>query len=210
MLATLRKTANRTAVTLLLSIGIAACAASEGESGGSSPPSQEDIRQASEREREAGHLESAALLEDGVVDIVDYETAVNNATLCIAEYGLLASEPRLNPVDGLRLQFVVEWNGIDGEIADAAVVECQNAHMGAIETLYTATTTAKMDTPLREFTEKCMSEHGFPDTKGSSNLAGFAGPVEAVEEAQYNAAFSCISDGMTELYPDIFHYAISY
>lgn len=191
----------------LVALAGAACSAPADEEAGFTA---EDVKQAAQRELDEGHEEAAAMLEDGVVTQAEYQQAVENVAECVTEGGLIMSEPVLNPIDNQRLLFTVDWNGIDGEVAEPLVTGCQTTYQGAVETYYTATNEASMDQALVPRVRECMVEEGFDVEQGAADVRAFVGPTQDEDTSRRDVAVECISTAVREVFPDLPNVSIAF
>jgi hypothetical protein len=191
-----------TVAILMTVVSISGCAQAPGVQGGK-VLSSEDIKGVAQRERDAGHIETADLMANGAVDKAAYDKAFNNLQNCMLRSGYDVSAPVLNPGDGISYVFTYLAQGRDPVAMDKVSLECERRYWQAVSATYVNTNEQTMEEPVRAAAQKCMAEAGFQIADDVRNAKAMAGDPLKDQGAQRKAATTCIVVSIYELHPEI-------
>lgn len=170
------------------------------------PPVQDDralVLALAEVERDAGHEEQAALLEDGVASAEDYDEAFRLMRGCMEEGGVTLTEPVVSPADGLRYIWDFDANGLAPEAIDELQLECESVYWTSVSAAYPDTHAHVMDEPLRLAAIECLRAEGYELSGEERNFVELAGDPEADGGVRREAAADCVFREAHELYPEL-------
>jgi len=190
------------AVVALACLGISGCAQALGPQG-DKVLSSEDIKGIAQRERDAGHPETADLMSDGAVDKAAYDQAFNNLRKCMTEGGYGVSAPVINPGDGISYIFTYSSQGRDRSAMDKFSLECEQRYWAAVSSAYANTNEQTMEEPVRAAAQKCLAKAGFSVPDEARNAKAMAGDPLKDQGAQRKAALSCVYESIYKIHPEI-------
>lgn len=168
--------------------------------------SEAQIRLLAAEAEEAGYTEQASILEDGIVTVGEYETAVDNYVDCVTAHGYVVSERTLSPVDNLSLEYATSAAGFDQEVASANIQTCSSRHIPYVKRGYLGSHEHRMDDPLASALAACVSGHGVRTSGDESTPRDFF-ELEGVNPAMLT---ECISEAAEDLYPDLPSLSVSF
>ncbi|MDQ4502613.1 hypothetical protein [Sinomonas sp. ASV322] len=182
-------------------ITLASCAASPALTGGKI--TSEDLKASAQRERNEGHLESAEMLADGVIDKAEYDKAFNNLSRCMSDGGYKVTDPVISPLDGLSFTYEYDAQGRDLRAMSEHSLACEQRYWLPVSAAYMATHEQRMEEPLRISMQSCMNAAGYDIPDDARTFRAMAGDPFSEDGSRDRTAMGCFSEGMARLYPAI-------
>jgi hypothetical protein len=171
------------------------------------PMSSAQIEALSAEERESGHDEQAAFLEDGVVTFEEYDASFVLYSDCLTGKGFTVDGPQLSPVDGVRYVSSTDIGTREQSAALEDIDECQSSFMTSVAQAYELSQPQVMDPPLAEATAECLSGRGLSLSGEETDVVDF---VDSVGEAEGDEVTDCVLDEAARLYPEMTSLSVGY
>lgn len=156
------------------------------------------IKELARQAEEAGNVEQAEALTDGVVSFDEYEAAFGQVAKCLSKAGISVTAPLMSPITGDRYEFSMEFGTLDQSVAVAESDRCNAEHFMAVSQAYAFSTPDVMEVPLRQPTADCLRELGVEATGEEANAKAFADLPNAKPED----VSACIVAAAQDLYPE--------
>lgn len=186
---------------LILAWTVGGCAPAQQKTG--TQLSSEDVKSISEREKSAGHDETAELLRDGFVDKGDYDKAFANLERCMTDLGYTVTEPLISPADGLSFLFEYGNPGRAQDKFQSDSLECETKFWAVASAVYLNTTEQVTEEAVRVAAIECMNKKGFDVPQDAKNFKAMSGDPTADGGEQRKQATTCILDNVYRLHPNI-------
>lgn len=196
----------RLGILVVLPTALMLSACGGGDSSDSSTLTESQIQRLAGEAEEAGYLDQASILEDGIVTAEEYEAAVDSYVDCVAEYGYTVSERVVSPVDSLSLEYATDTAGFNPDEAQSNIQSCSEGHISYVERGYLGSHEARMDGPLLLALDSCVSEHGVRTTGDEATARDFF----ELDGMDPGLLAMCISNAADELYPDLPSISVSF
>ncbi|QHC67316.1 hypothetical protein GSU68_12580 [Rathayibacter sp. VKM Ac-2759] len=202
-----RSLAARAGVGALL-LALTGCASgAPGDSVGHEAMSSAQVEALAAQERDAGHGEQAAFLEDGVVTFEEYDASFVLYARCLTDRGLTVEGPQISPVDGVRYQSTADIGTHERTAALADIDECEAVYRTSVAQAYELSQPQVMDAPLAEAAAECLRGKGLAVTGEETDVADF---VDSVGESESEEAVDCVLSEATRLYPEMTSLSVGY
>jgi hypothetical protein len=192
----------------LLMLVLAGCSdAPANESASHEPLSSAQIEALADQEREAGHEEQAAFLEDGLVTFEEYDASFVLYADCLAARGFTVEGPQVSPVDGVRYESTTDIGTREQSAALADIDECHAAYSTSVARAYELSQPQVMDPPLAQATADCLTGKGLSVSGEETAVADF---VDSVGEGEDDEVTACVLDEAVRLYPEMTSLSVGY
>lgn len=140
-------------------------------------------------------------LEDGIVTPAEHEAAISDYRACVADLGVISSEPLVNPIDGWRVTIDFDFRGVDDQSIYDAVDRCYEQFYGVIQYGYDRSAEPVMDPTLISAAKVCIYDEGIEVREQATNMDGLLGPDGRWTD-DGDKIHKCVADLAREMFPD--------
>lgn len=168
--------------------------------------SSDQIKAFARTESKDGHTQQATILKDGSVSPDEYSTAFDSLRQCYELKGYTVDTPQINPITGLDYTYAVNTKGHKQSQVWKDLDKCEAANWNSVQRAYLGSHEHRMKPELVKATSQCLEARGEHASSNASNLTQMVASQGVTEKA----AFECVGEEVTILYPEIISVTIAY
>lgn len=198
----------RIVATVILILAMSACAG--GDKNEEEAHGPDAVRAAGLKFADIGGNQAIAdLFNDGELDDADYETAFNAFQECVTASGMSLQNVVKSPLDQLTYAYEIHYNALTQDAGATAATTCFDTSLALVQDWYTETNRAQIAAPIRDSIVQCVAKAGYEVAPEADSLRTLGGP-DATDLTRFDDVSNCASSAMSETYPEILSYAISF